>query len=204
MVNASTKTWIALLGRGDATADGVQDYCEYLARALERRGVELKLVSVDWVRKGWWAALRELQARKQSLARKWVLVAIHGPCVVAPRISSRCPRSTCGCSSPWRSLRCRIPRAVQPAGLLAGLIVRAVQFQEWIIRKIYNSVAKNIFPEPLSKIRWLPSGEPKARFIPIGANIPERHPISKRSIQRKRKTKDRRRILLDRHAVPSR
>ena len=49
LVNAPSNNWIALLGRGESPADGVQDYCEYLARALELQGVELKLVRVDWV-----------------------------------------------------------------------------------------------------------------------------------------------------------
>ena len=40
------RNWIALLGRGEADADGVQDYCEYLARALEQHGVVLRLVRV--------------------------------------------------------------------------------------------------------------------------------------------------------------
>jgi glycosyltransferase involved in cell wall biosynthesis len=49
-------------------------------------------------------------------------------------------------------------------------------FQEWTIRKIYDSAMKNIFPEPLPRIRWLRQSASKARFIPIGANIPERRP----------------------------
>ncbi|MGB8439975.1 MAG: hypothetical protein WCE26_11325, partial [Candidatus Acidiferrales bacterium] len=57
---APPKTWIAILGSKDFPTDGVQDYCEFLGSALERRAVELKIVRVEWKQKGWLRALREL------------------------------------------------------------------------------------------------------------------------------------------------
>ena len=177
LVNASTKTWIALLGRGDADADGVQDYCEFLARALEQRGVRLKLVSVDWVRKGWWAALRELRHESETWKGNWVLLQFtalawsrRGFPLGALAVLAVLRR---------RGVRCAVvfhePYSPESASWLDH--VRCT-LQERVIRKIYRSVPKSIFPEPLPKITWLPCEEPKARFIPIGANIPERHPAA--------------------------
>ncbi|MGC1969685.1 MAG: hypothetical protein WA673_24715, partial [Candidatus Acidiferrales bacterium] len=54
------KTWIAIIGSKDFPTDGVQDYCEFLGSALERRAVELRIVRVEWKQKGWLRALREL------------------------------------------------------------------------------------------------------------------------------------------------
>jgi glycosyltransferase involved in cell wall biosynthesis len=147
-----------------------------LARALERQGVELKLVRVDWASKGWWAALRQLQRECKAWQGQWILLqftalawsrrgfplGVLAVLAIVRRAGARCavvfheP-----CSPPASSWLDRARGTCQ----------------EWIIRKIYNSVAKNVFPEPLPKISWLPHDAPRARFIPIGANIPERHPL---------------------------
>jgi len=173
---ASARTWIALLGRGEAIADGVQDYCGYLAGALERQGVELKLVRVDWAGKGWWAALRELQRECKAWQGQWILLqftalawsrrgfplGVLAVLAIVRRGGARCAVVFHEPYSP-------------PAANWLGRARR--RCQGWIIRNIYNNVAKNVFPEPLPKINWLPRGAPRARFIPIGANIPERHPL---------------------------
>src|ERR1700746_1212382 len=72
--NAPANRWIALLGRGEATADGIQDYCRYLARSIDRQGVKLALVRVDWDGKGWWAALRDLRKESKAWPGQWVLL----------------------------------------------------------------------------------------------------------------------------------
>jgi glycosyltransferase involved in cell wall biosynthesis len=175
-VNASASTWIALVGRGEATADGIQDYCKYLARALERQGVELKLVRVEWAARGWWSALRDLWRESKAWRGQWILLQFTtlawsrrgfplGALAVLAVVRRNGARCAVVFHEPFRSeVTSWFDRA-------RGSI------QEWIIRKIYNSIGKSIFPEPLSRIRWLPSGATKARFIPIGANIPERYPV---------------------------
>jgi glycosyltransferase involved in cell wall biosynthesis len=175
LANALSSNWIALLGRGESPADGIQDYCEFLARALKHQGVEMKLVSVDWAHKGWFAALHELRRNSEGWEGNWILLQFtalawsrHGFPLGALAVLAVVRR---------RGARCAVvfhepysPSATRWLDRARG------KFQEWIIRKIYNNVSKNIFPEPLSRIRWLPCDEPKARFIPIGANIPERNP----------------------------
>ena len=176
MANVPSNNWIALLGRGESPVDGIQDYCEFLARALDHQGVGMKLVSVDWVHKGWLAALLELRHKSESWKGNWVLLQFTalawsrrgfplGALAVLAVVRRRGARCAVVFHEPYS------PRATRWLDRTRG------KFQEWIIRKIYNNVPKNIFPEPLSKIRWLPRGGPKASFIPIGANIPERSPI---------------------------
>lgn len=175
--NASAKTWIALLGHGEATADGVQDYCEYLARALEQQGVALRLVRVDWSRKGWWQALRELWCECRAWRGQWILLQFtalawsrRGFPLGALAVLAVVRRGGARCAvvfhEPFR------PEANGWLDHARGM------FQEWIISRIYHGVSKNIFPEPLSRIGWLPRSAFKARFIPIGANIPERRPVA--------------------------
>ena len=175
--NASAKTWIALLGRGEATADGVQDYCDYLARALEQHGVTLRLVRVDWSRKGWWPALRELRRECRAWRGQWVLLQFtalawsrRGFPIGALAVLAVVRRAGARCAvifhEPFR------PDADGWFGHARGM------FQEWIIRRIYHGVSRNIFPEPLLRIGWLPRTPFKARFIPIGANVPERRPVA--------------------------
>jgi glycosyltransferase involved in cell wall biosynthesis len=169
------RKWIALLGRGEANADGVQDYCEYLARALEQHGVGLRLVRVDWARKGWWSALRELRRECKAWQGQWILLQFtalawsrHGIPLGALAVLAIVRRSGARCAVVYH----------EPFSPEATNWVDQVRytFQEWTIRKIYGSAMKNIFPEPLPRIKWLRQGESKAQFIPIGANIPERRP----------------------------
>lgn len=173
--HAPARNWIALLGHGDATADGIQDYCEYLARALERQGVGLDLVRVDWAGKGWWSALQELRRQSKAWQGQWILLQFtalawsrRGFPLGALAVLAVVRRGGARCAVVFHE-------PYSPQAVTWRDHARCA-FQEWIIRKIYNSVTKNIFPEPLARIRWLARPEAKARFIPIGANIPERHP----------------------------
>ena len=171
--NAPANRWIALLGRGEATADGIQDYCRYLARSIDRQGVKLTLVRVDWDGKGWWAALRDLRKESKAWPGQWVLLQFTalawsrrgfplGVLAVLAVLRSRRARCAVVFHEPYSS------RAARWFDQARG------RFQEWIIRKIYKKVEKSIFPEPLSRIPWLTEGKQNARFIPIGANVPNR------------------------------
>ena len=51
---------IALLGLRDGPTDGVADYCEFLSRALSKRGVEVQAARVPWDKIGWPRALWHL------------------------------------------------------------------------------------------------------------------------------------------------
>ena len=174
-VHGPARNWIALLGRGEAIADGVQDYCKQLAGALEQHGVELNLVRVDWAGKGWWSALRELRRECKAWRGQWILLQFtalawsrHGIPLGALAVLAIVRRSGARCAVVYHE-----PFSPEATSWLDHV---RYTFQEWTIRKIYDSAMKNIFPEPLPRIRWLRRNASEARFIPIGANIPERCP----------------------------
>lgn len=169
---ATTRNWIAILGHPDCPTDGVQDYCEFLSRALERHGIEWKLVRVDWMRKGWVSALRELRNERNKYSGKWVLFQYTafawsrrgfpiGALAVLSILRSCGARCAVVFHEPFRQGGSRWLDRLRGA------------CQGWVIRRLYRGAAKSIFPEPLEKIGWLPKGGSKAAFIPIGANIPE-------------------------------
>ena len=175
--NVPAKRWIALLGRGEASADGIQDYCRYLACSLDRQGVKLTPVRVDWAEKGWWAALRDLWRESKAWPGQWILLQFTalgwsrrgfplGALAVLAVLRTRRARCAVVFHEPYS------PRAASWFDQARG------RFQEWIIRKIYKKVEKSIFPEPLSRIPWLTEGGQNARFIPIGANIPQLDPVA--------------------------
>src|ERR1700675_870458 len=50
---AMTQKCIALLGRGDAPTDAIEEYCRYLSGALREHDFELELERVAWAEDGW-------------------------------------------------------------------------------------------------------------------------------------------------------
>jgi len=164
---------IALLGNRESPTDGVQDYCEFLSRALERHRVTMVIARVDWKRKGWSRSLWELWNSSKAWRGHWVVLQYTAlgwsrrgfPFgVVAVLAILRC-----------RSVRCGVffhePHQTGGTGGL-GRIRGACQ--SWVIRTSYRLASKVIFADPLEMIRWLPKDDSKGTFIPIGANVPGR------------------------------
>lgn len=154
--------------------DGVRDYCEFLGRALERHGINWQVVPVDWKRKGWFGALRELRSESRDYRGKWIVLQYTafawsrrgfpiGALAVLSILRRRGARCAVVFHEPFRQGGSRWLDRLRGA------------CQDWVIRRLHRGAAKSIFPEPLERIAWLPRGESKAAFIPIGANIPERH-----------------------------
>lgn len=171
--DAEVHSLIALLGARDSPTDGVQDYCEFLSRALDCRGVGMLIARVDWKEKGWSTSLRELWNSSKAWRGNWVVLQYtalgwsrrgfpFGVVVVLAIL--RC-----------RGVRCGIffhePHQTGGRGWLGR--VRGT-CQSWVIRRSYHLASKAIFAEPLEMIRWLPGDDSKGTFIPIGANVPRR------------------------------
>lgn len=169
---APTESWVALLGRGQVDADGIEDYCRYLGEALALRGVSLAVYRLDWERVGWPDALAQMRRESRGWRGCWVLVQF-----TALAFSSR--------GFPFRALS--VLRTLRRNGARCAVVFhdpfrqggRRVrdrlrgEIQEWVIRRIFDMADADIFPDPLPKIEWLPRGNSKAFSIPIGANIPE-------------------------------
>jgi hypothetical protein len=67
------RVWL-LLGRRDMPTDGVEDYCERLAGALERRGHNAAVVRVPWIERGWLASLKGMCMDLATDQVEWVIM----------------------------------------------------------------------------------------------------------------------------------
>jgi len=166
-------TLVALLGRRDTPTDGVADYCGFLATALESREIQVSLARVSWMEDGWLGGLRKLWRESIEWRGQWVLLQYTAlswsrrgfpfGALAALAILRR------------RGVRCAVvfhePNRQGGSNLLQS---GRGACQDWVIRKLYDRASKSIFTVPLETVAWLPAGEDKAAFIPIGANIPER------------------------------
>jgi len=175
MASAPNIVWIALLGRRDTPTDGVEDYCTFLGRALEARGIELKQERVPWFENGWIGALRWLARECTAWRGKWVLVQYTAlgwsrrgfpffALAVLATLHRGGARVAVVFHEPKRQGGSRWIDSLRGA------------CQDWVLRKLCRAAAQNIFTVPLETVSWLPAGEARAAFIPIGANIPQRSP----------------------------
>ena len=163
---------IFLLGKRDTPADGVQDYCEYLAQALQRRGIKTEIARVEWSSEGWMHALRKLGGQSEQWQSAWVVLQYtalswsrHGFPLGALATLRSLKRRNLRCAAVFHE------SSRQGGGGLLGQVRGA--FQDWVIRRVYSEVDVAIFADPLDEIEWLPADRNRAVFIPIGANLPE-------------------------------
>lgn len=171
---APAEKWIALLGRGEAPADGIRDYCGFLSQALTAQGIALEILRFDWPRKGWLGALSELWSSAAVHRARWVLLQY-----TALAWSRRgFPLGSLAVVSilRLRGVACAImyhePRGIIERPRLIYRIRGACQ--DFVVRALHRLASKSIFADPLESIPWLPRAETKSVFIPIGSNIPER------------------------------
>jgi glycosyltransferase involved in cell wall biosynthesis len=172
-------TLVALLGRPDTPTDGVADYCAFLAKALEARGIQMSLARVRWMEDGWFNGLLELWRECLGWRGQWVILQYtalswsrHGFPFGAVAILAILRR---------RGVRCAVVfhepyRQSESSAQLIDRIRGACQ--DWTARALYRRSEKAIFADPLETIAWLPKTETRAIYIPIGANIPTPLPRS--------------------------
>ena len=167
--------WIALLGCPDRPTDGVEDYCTFLARALQDRGIHMDLVRVPWMEAGWFPGLWNLWRRSAGWRGQWVLLQYtalswsrrgipFGALATLAILRRRGVRCAVVFHEPSR-------QSQFPARWIDR--IRGAS-QDWVIRKLYDRASMSIFTVPLETVGWLRAKGDKAAFIPIGANIPER------------------------------
>jgi len=174
--------WIALLGRPDKPTDGVEDYCTFLAKALQDHGTTMDLQRVRWMEEGWFIGLWQLWRRSAAWRGQWVLLQYtalswsrrgipFGALLTLAVLRRRGVRCAVVFHEPSRQIQSPIRWIDRIRGAA----------QDWIIRKLYDRASKSIFTVPLETVEWLHTGNDKAAFIPIGANIPER--VQRRTAQ---------------------
>jgi len=165
--------WLALLGRRDMPTDGVEDYCDFLARAMEPHGVRVEKARVEPYEKDWRKTLHGLARRSRDGRCDWVLLQYtslgwswHGfPffALLAVRLLKR--------------HGVRVAIVFHEFGRQQGSrVIDSIRgaCQDWVIRTLYRTSDASIFTTSLDRVPWLPANRTKAHYIPIGANIPER------------------------------
>lgn len=170
----SQQSWVALLGRRDVPVDGVEDYCNFLGEGLARRGIQLTRVRVDWIDEGWVSALWRLRRESRAWRGQWVLLqytalgwsrhGFPGWVLIVLRILRRRGMRTAVVFHELCRQGERSPRVIDR--IRGGC-------QDWVIREVYENCETPIFVDPIATISWLPKGDTKSVFVPIGANIPK-------------------------------
>jgi glycosyltransferase involved in cell wall biosynthesis len=166
---------VVLLGRPDSPTDGVADYCSFLAKALEARGIHMTIARMHWAENGWFNGLRELWRQSAEWRGQWVLLQYTA-------LSWSRRGFPFGAVAVFAILHRRgVHRAVvfhearRQNDSPTGWIDRTRgACQDWAIHKLYTMAAKSILTVPVETVPWLPREKNKAAFIPIGANLPER------------------------------
>lgn len=165
---------IALLGRKDEPTDAVEEYCRYLASALQPYDIQLEIRRVPWEIHGWHESLHALDLMATQWCGTWVLVQY-----TALAWSAR--------GFPRRVLR--VMRLLKSAGAKVAVIFHDVEpypgsrlidvlrrfVQIRVMRQILaisDLAISTVAPEKLS---WLPGNAPRPAFIPVGANLPIPH-----------------------------
>jgi len=180
-MNASA---IVLLGKRDEPTDAVEEYCEFLGKALCARGIELELVRVPWPERGWQAALSELRRRAAGWRGKWVLAQY-----TALAWSVR--------GFPLRFIR--VMKMLHEAGARLGVVFHDVEpysgeravdqvrrrAQLHTMQRALHYADLAVFTVALSAVSWLHDSPSKAIFIPVGANLPPVSPALSESVARK-------------------
>ena len=162
---------IALLGRQDEPIDAVEEYCQYLATALQAHEIQLEIHRVSWEKDGWLGSLQTLRRQATKWRDTWVLVQY-----TALAWSER--------GFPQKVLRAL--KILKSAGVRLGVVFHDVEpypgtrlidavrrfIQVWTMRRALALTELTIFTVPPERLSWLTLFPPNAFFVPVGANLP--------------------------------
>lgn len=161
---------IALLGRADAPTDALEDYCNWLMRALAQQGRPMEILRVPWTTNGWLGGLAWTWREAKRWRGHWILLQYtalgwskRGFPIGAAIIIWIARHRGAKCAIVFHdALPYAAPRFVDR-------IRRAVQL--WVMRKLYRLSLHSFMTVPVENVAWLPHPAPKAEFIPIAANL---------------------------------
>lgn len=163
---------MAVLGRRDEPTDAVEEYCEYLSRALAAEGISLELARLRWAEIGWRTGLRELSARTRANENPaWFLLQYTALAWSRRGFPGRALRVIRALKS--IGARCAVvfhDAEAYPGSRLVDRVRRAVQLRT--MRQALRLADLAILTIPAEKIPWVPPNTRNAVFIPVGANLP--------------------------------
>jgi glycosyltransferase involved in cell wall biosynthesis len=162
---------IALLGRKDEPTDAVEEYCRYLASALQAHDIQLEIRRVPWEIHGWPVALQALRLKANEWRDTWVLVQY-----TALAWSTR--------GFPQKILR--VLKILKSASSHVGIVFHDVEpypgtrlidsvrrfDQVCTMRRVITLADLTVFTVPPERLSWLTAAPPNAVFVPVGPNLP--------------------------------
>jgi glycosyltransferase involved in cell wall biosynthesis len=163
---------IALLGRKDTPTDAVEEYCRYLADALQSHDVQLEIRRVPWEIHGWPDSLHGLEL----MATEWRGTRVLVQYTALAWSARGFPQKVLRVMDILTSAGARVGIVFHdvepyPGSRLIDSIRRFVQIRT--MRRALALADLTIFTVPLEKLSWLPAVPPtQALFIPVGANLP--------------------------------
>jgi glycosyltransferase involved in cell wall biosynthesis len=167
----SEKRIIALIGRRDEPTDGVWDYCRWLGGSLVDHGYQFETIRMNWLELGWRAALAELKNNAKSWGGCWVLLQYTALAWSKQGFPTRVP--SIFVTLKQMGIHCGVVfHDFHPFGGNRVVDRARSRCQQIVLRRTYAASDLAIFSAPLQKVTWLHTREPKAVFIPIGANCP--------------------------------
>ena len=160
-----------MLGRKDEPTDAVDEYCRYLAAALQTQGIQLEIHRVSWEIQGWPDALDALRQQAFKWRDRWVLVQY-----TALAWSAR--------GFPQRVLRAL--KILKSAGVRVGIVFHDVEpypgsrlidsvrrfDQVCTMRRALALAELSVFTVPPERLSWLTVVPSNTVFVPVGPNLP--------------------------------
>jgi hypothetical protein len=162
---------IAVLGRREEPADGVEDYCNYLGEALALEGIQLSSVRVRWAETDWPASLQELLMAMEGKRDVFFLLQYtalawskRGFSMRAVRILKGLKKAGAGCGVVFHD----------PDGYAGNRTIDRVRrnLQRRTMKRLLQLSDFAVFTLALEKIPWLPKDALNIFCIPVGANLP--------------------------------
>jgi glycosyltransferase involved in cell wall biosynthesis len=167
----STQRVIAFLGRKDEPTDAVEEYCRYLGAALAPHNIQLEIHRFPWEKIGWPEAFEQLKNSTPAWRDHWVLVQYTALAWSAHGF----PSKFLNVLRLLKSAGVRVAIVFHdvdgfPGAGIIDRIRRTVQIRT--MRRALSLADSAIFPVALQQLSWLPPTASKAKFIPVGPNLP--------------------------------
>ncbi len=162
---------VAVLGQRIEAIDAVEEYCRYLGAALEKHEFSFEIARVEWAKKGWRRALRELRQKVGNKGNTWVLLQYTALAWSRRGFSLRVP----GVIKALKKNGARCAVVFHDAegyfgNRLIDRIRRATQLHT--MREAVRLADFSILTIPAEKVPWMDQNSRNVVFIPVGANLP--------------------------------